>query len=137
MGFVKLKRTESGQESSRMRKNLLHISGKFWPPQRGKDDDMVEEKGECEMEGTPSIKSSMSRDGGTSNHEHTKSQENLASGYASSATKAEKPDIDDWNFDAPRVLPFGATTDSHKRDYRRSSPEDGTRGMVPKAVGGL
>ena len=132
--FVKLKRTESGQGSSRMRKNLLHNSGKFWPPQRGKDDDMVEEKGECEMEGTPSIKSSMSRDVGTSSHEPTKSQESLASGYASSATKAEKPDIDDWNFDAPRVLPFSATTGSHKRnlsDYHRPSLEDGTRGMVP------
>ena len=132
--FVKLKRTESAQGSSRMRKNLLHNSGKFWPPQRGKDDDMVEEKGECEMEGTPSIKSSVSRDVGTSNHEPTKSQESLGSGYASSATKAEKPDIDDWNFDAPRVLPFSATISSHKRnlsDYRRPSLEDGTRVMVP------
>ena len=132
--FVKLKRTESGQGSSRMRKNLLHNSGKFWPPQRGKDDDTVDEKGECEVEGTPSIKSSTSRDVGTNNHEPTKSQESLASGYASSATKAEALDIDDWNIDAPRVLPFSVATSSHKRnlsDYRRPSLEDGTRGMVP------
>jgi hypothetical protein len=134
--FVKLRRTESGQGSSRMRKNLMHNSGKFWPPQRGKDDDTVDEKGECEMEGTPSIKSSMSRDVGTNNHEPTKSQESLASGYASSTTKAEKVDLDDWNVDAPRVLPLGAATSSHKRnlsDYRRPSLEDGTRGMVPMA----
>ena len=134
--FVKLRRTESGQIPSRMRRNLLHNSGKFWPPQRGKDDDMVEEKGECEMEGTPSIKSSKSRDVGGNNHEPTMSQESLTSGSASSATKAEKLDIDDWNFDAPRVLPFSASTSSHKRnfsDYHRPSLEDGTRGMVPMA----
>jgi len=134
--FIKLRRTESGQHPSRMRKNLLHNSGKFWPPQRGKDDDMVEEKAECEMEGTPSIKSSKSRDVGGNNHEPTMSQESLTSGSASSATKAEKLDLDDWNFDAPRVFPFGASTGSHKRnfsDYRRPSLEDGTRGMVPMA----
>jgi hypothetical protein len=134
--FIKLKRTESGQGSGRMRKNLLHNSGKFWPPQRGKDDDMAEEKGECDMEGTPSIKSSKSRDVGANNHEHTMSQESLASGYSSSATKAEKPDIDDWTADAPRILPFGTTTSGHKRnlsDYRRPSLEDGTRGMVSMA----
>lgn len=134
--FIKLRRTESGQGPSRMRKNLLHNSGKFWPPQRGKDDDMVEEKVECEREGTPSIKSSNSRDVGASNHEPTMSQESLTSRSGSSATMAEMADIDDWNVDAPRVLPFGPSTSGHKRnfsDYRRPSLEDGTRGMVPMA----
>ena len=140
--FVKLKRTESAQGSSRMRKHLLHNSGKFWPPQRGKDEDMVEEKEkerekeEFEMEGTPSIKSSKSRDVGVNNHEPAMSQESLASGHSSSAAKAEKVEIEDWTVDAPRHLPLIAATSSHKRnlsDYRRPSLEDGTRGMVPMA----
>lgn len=133
--FIKLKHTESAQGSSRMRKNLLHNSGKFWPPQRGKDGDMVEEKEECEMDGTPSIKSSKSRDVGTNSHAPTMSQESLASGY-SSTTRAEKLDIDDWTVDAPRLLPLGPVTSSHKRnlsDHRRPSLEDGTRGMVSMA----
>lgn len=134
--FVKLKRTESAQGSSRMRKHLLHNSGKFWPPQRGKEEDMVEEKEkeEYEVEGTPSIKSSKSRDVGVNNP--AMSQESLASGHSSSATKAEKMEIEDWTIDAPRHLPFNAATSSHKRnlsDYHRPSLEDGTRGMISMA----
>jgi hypothetical protein len=132
--FIKLKRTESAQGSGRMRKHLLHNSGKFWPPQRGKDDGVVEEK-EGEMEGTPSIKSTKSRDVGANNHEHTMSQESLLSGH-SSASKPEKLEIEDWSVDAPQLLPFSATTSSHKRNqsnHRRPSLEDGTRGMVSMA----
>ena len=134
--FVKLKRTESAQGSSRMRKHLLHNSGKFWPPQRGKEEDMAEEKEKegYEVERTPSIKSSKSRDVGVNNP--AMSQESLASGHSSSATKAEKIAIEDWTIDAPRPLPFNAATSSHKRnlsDYHRPSLEDGTRGMVSMA----